>query len=285
MVINHKGPVVVNFDNTAGVPERDCDDLLALEYLRRRGAELPFVLTSFGNHKEAIVYEATKESFKELGYSLPIYRGVELGGLAEENEAAKILVKYSKEILDKNKKFYILSLGSTTNIAHALELGLEVKAVAGVVLMGGITSPLEFANRVMDELNFSCDYKSSNILFSSDLPLIFLTANELKKIPLDKSLTFQIVDSISDGDFAKRLKEWFEYHIEVYGDEIIIWDMITAMVLTFPEAFSLEKGTISSGDQVKKGFLYEGDKEVFYGRIINKDKLIEELKNIFTLEK
>lgn len=48
-------PIVVNFDNTAGISERDCDDLIALMYLIRKKADIPFVLTTFGNDTEKSV--------------------------------------------------------------------------------------------------------------------------------------------------------------------------------------------------------------------------------------
>ncbi len=148
--------VVFDCDNTFGVKDCDVDDGLALMYLLGcPEAKVHGITATYGNNRLDIVYNTSRNMLKEVGRKdIPVKLGGEKCG-AYESEAAD----YLAEMADKYAgALSILATGSLTNLRGAYEKDNHFfEKVKEIVVMGGITSPLVFEKKVMDELNFSCD--------------------------------------------------------------------------------------------------------------------------------
>ena len=156
--------IVFDCDNTFGVENCDVDDGLALLYLLGSSeARLHGVTAAYGNHKLETVYETTCGMLKDLGRTdIPVKRGGSEAG-DYKSEAAEFLVEMADRFCGE---LSVLATGSLTNLQGAYELDPRFfEKTKEIVLMGGITSPLIFSKKVMDELNFSCDpHASCNVL-------------------------------------------------------------------------------------------------------------------------
>ena len=112
--------------------------------------------------------------------------------------------------------------------------------------MGGITSPLIFSKKVMDELNFSCDpHASCNVLkYGKNVSVI--TGNNCLKVLFTKDEYKRELFTREEG-IAKYIRErtdyWFGYNEEDYGiGGFYNWDVTAAAYLMHPELFTDVKG-------------------------------------------
>ncbi len=148
--------IIFDCDNTFGVKDCDVDDGLALLYLLGCGeAKVHGITTTYGNNEVEVVYHTTKKMLKDLGrMEIPVKKGGSKKG-AYKSEAVDYLVDMANRYAGE---LSILATGSLTNLCGAYKKDSHFfEKVKEIVLMGGITSPLVFEKKVMNELNFSCD--------------------------------------------------------------------------------------------------------------------------------
>lgn len=241
--------VIVDFDNTINVRGCDIDDAFALFFLLSiKEIEVVGITTTFGNSFEDKTYESTIKMNSDLGIDIPVKKG----GLYSYDAA-----EFIKENLEK-EKISLLSLGATTNTMKALHLGMILNNLEEFVQMGGITSPLFFKGRVMDELNLSIDFLSSNYVLKSIKNPVIITGNNCieKKYMVKETPYFSKYMKYLDSHM-KRWKREFEIIYE--ESELVIWDAIAALYITNPEFFEIEKRKIKLGNNMMKGFLEEGN--------------------------
>lgn len=107
--------------------------------------------------------------------------------------------------------------------------------------MGGITKPLVFKKKIMDELNFSCDpHASCNVLkYGKNVSVI--TGNHCLKVLFTKEEYKKELFSRKEP-IARYIRErtdyWFGYNEEDYGIEgFYNWDVTAAVYLMHPELF------------------------------------------------
>lgn len=246
--------LIVDFDCAINIKGCDLDDAFALLYLlSRRDVDVVLVTTSFGNTTEDNVYIATKKMFRDLNINVPLLRG----GIDYDDAALKI-----KEIVNSIDDVSILSLGATTNTKKALEFGMNPKRVKSFIAMGGITDLLHFNGKIMNELNFSIDYKSSNYVFKNLDNLNIITGNNCM------AHRFLVEDDYKyESRFMKYLEDslyrWTGEFFKIYKErELVLWDVIAALYFTNPEFFNVNKRKIRLGENMKTGFLEEGSDTV-----------------------
>lgn len=248
--------IIVDFDNTLGVNERDVDDFIAFLYLMKAKADIVLVTTTFGNDTIEIVNEKTKMVFEDLKLDYELA----LGNEDASEKIVEIVNKYPNDIT-------ILTLGSTTNLAGALDLDPSIKSKVKMLSMGIITEKLLINNKVMDELNFSVDHKSSSKVLSQMEDITILTANNC----LDFYVTLREIDDIFEEEkyLRGKSKAWFDFHSKDYDiDYIIIWDLVAAVYFTNPEIFIDDKRKMSFTNP-QAGLLEED----MNGKIINMPKI------------
>lgn len=253
--------IVYDCDNTFGVTDCDVDDGLALIYLLGcEDANLHGITTTYGNNRLEVVLETTRRMLKELGREdIPVKRGGAKAG-EYESEASAYLV----EMADRYPgELSILATGSLTNVygAYCLDHHFFEK-VKEIVLMGGITSPLVFEKKVMDELNFSCDPQASFGVLTKGRNVSVITGNNCLKVLFTKE-EYKRELSARDRRIAKYILEgtdyYFGYNSGDYGiDGFYNWDVTAAVYLMHPELFTDRRKRFDfSQEDLKTGFLRE----------------------------
>ncbi|HBE86746.1 MAG TPA: nucleoside hydrolase, partial [Lachnoclostridium sp.] len=173
--------VVFDCDNTFGVKDCDVDDGLALMYLLGCPEAMVHGITAtYGNNRLDIVYNTCRTMLKDLGREdIPVKMGGERCG-AYKSEAAD----YLAEMADKYAgSLSILATGSLTNLRGAYERDNHFfEKVKDIVVMGGITSPLVFEKKVMNELNFSCDPFATWTVLTKGRNVSVITGNHCLKV-------------------------------------------------------------------------------------------------------
>lgn len=255
--------VIIDFDNTIGVTDCDVDDGLALLYLLGcENIELLGITTTYGNNRIDVVYPTTLQMLREIGREDII---VKKGGASKDepiSEASKYLVeitrKYPNEIT-------LLVTGSTTNLKGAyMEDNDFFSNVKELVFMGGITSPLVFKKKVMDELNLSCDPQATYLALTKGKKVTVITGNNCLKVLFSKE---EYVRELSkkENKMAEYILEktnyYFHYNDRDYGiDGFYNWDVTAAAYVAHPELFEdhIDEYGISMKD-LQSGFLRKQD--------------------------
>lgn len=244
--------IIFDCDNTFGVENCDVDDGLALLYLLGSSeARIHGVTVTYGNHKLKTVYETTCGMLKDLGRTdIPVKRG---GGRAGDykSEAAEYLAEMAARF---RGELSILATGSLTNLQGAYERDARFfENVKEIVLMGGITEPLVFSKKVMDELNFSCDPHASCNVLKYGRNVSVVTGNNCLKVLFTKDEYQRELFARPEG-IAKYIRErtdyWFGYNEEDYGiGGFYNWDVTAAVYLMHPELFTDFKGRFDFSEE------------------------------------
>ncbi len=248
--------IIIDCDNTFGVSGCDVDDGLAIIYsLAQKDVEVLGISTTFGNNNLEIVYPNTVSFMKNIGYShIPVFKGSK--DSFTDNEAAKFLV----EMANKYKsELSIVALGSLTNLYHAWQLDNDFyNKIKDISLMGGITEPLIINGKLLNELNFSCNWEASLNVLEYGRSIIIGTGNTC----LDGFFTRERFEKLNEGnDFEKWLYNeslyWFHREKDVFDNHgIYIWDILSAAALLNPDLFIMETQEISpDGESMMTGML------------------------------
>lgn len=278
--------LIIDCDNTFSVHGCDIDDGLAIIYtLAQKDVEVLGINTTFGNNKLDIVYPNTISFMKNIGYeNIPVLKG-SIDNY-QENEAARFLV----DMADKYEgNLSILALGSLTNIYHAWQLDNKFyEKIKDISLMGGITEPLIINNKVLNELNFSCNWEASLNVLEYGKSIIVGTGNTC----LDGFFTRERFETLKDGnDFEKWLyKEsqyWFDREKDVFDNHgIYIWDILSAAALLNPRLFTMESLEISPDEEsMKRGILLGNGKkrQVIIPKIKDVDQYMDHVYDQYKL--
>lgn len=251
--------IIYDCDNTFGIKDCDVDDGLALIYLLgSKEAELLGVSTTYGNNRTDVVFENTKRMLRDLGRTdIPLKKG----GLSKgdyNSEAADFLVETAQHF---KGELSILATGSMTNLGAAYKKDRNFfKNVKEIVMMGGITSPLVFEKKIMDELNLSCDPEASEDILINGKNVSVITGNNCTKVLFEKSEYRKILMD-SDKKIASYIlsetDSYFSYNDDCYGIKgFYNWDVTAAVYLMHPELFYDRIGSFNiKTDDLNTGFL------------------------------
>ncbi len=240
--------VLLDSDNTFGIPEHDVDDGLALLYLLGcEDVELLGITCTFGNADLEKVFRNTKRFVREIGRpGIPLFRG----GTPED--PASPAARFLAEAVVKNPgEVTLLAMGALTNLygAHLCEPAF-FEHVGRVVVMGGVTSPLVIGGQPMDELNFSSDPRAACAVLSSPAATTVITANlclqalfgdaEFRHLEENRHLPVY-------GYLLKALYPWRDTMEQVFGVRgFYNWDTTAAVYATAPFLFRGEKRRLTS---------------------------------------
>lgn len=278
--------IVFDCDNTFGVMNCDVDDGLALIYLLGcEEAIIHGITTTYGNNKLDVVYKNTKAMLSELGREdIVLKRGGCLAG-DYDNEASRYLVDMANQYPGE---LTVLATGSLTNLAGAYEMDPDFfEKLNAIVLMGGITTPLVFEKKTMDELNFSCDSQAAHRVLTYGKNVSVITGNNCLKVLFTKDeykeKLFQSKEKIASY-IVEKTDYWFGYNDEGYGiSGFYNWDVVAAVYCMHPELFvdRIENYKIEE-KKLRQGFLEKstvgnvrlnlpeiGDSDAFKNNIYN----------------
>lgn len=234
--------VIIDFDNTMGVPGCDVDDGLALLFLLGdEEAEVLGVCTTYGNSTIDVVHGNTVRLFAELGVEIPVYRGC-----ASPDGPATAASRYLADTIGRYPgEISLVATGSLTNLKRAARLSPAFPdRLEGVHLMGGITETLVIDGTVMDELNFSCDPEATACVLGASCTKVVATAQSC------------LPSYFTRDDFIRRCGEdswlyrtcgyWFDDMERAgYGQGFVCWDVVTAATVTHPELFEWDTADVT----------------------------------------
>lgn len=137
----------------------------------------------------------------------------------------------------------LVSLGATTDLAAAERLAPGTLArYESVCLMGGVTKPLVFGGRIMDELNLSVDARATyEVLAStrSGAHLRIADAHDCLPLTFDAPeflLRLARADMPGAGLLRRLCAPWFEKAHADWGIQGFVgWDVLAAVAAATPE--------------------------------------------------
>lgn len=263
--------IIFDCDNTMGIENRDIDDGLALIYLLNNPeVELLAITCTYGNDTLENVFNKTVELCEKLQIKTPVLNGIGnyqmtdyVGGkfINKQSHSKNKAAEYIVEMVNKfPNEISILATGSLQNIYNAWELDNSLpKKIVEIVVMGGITAPLYFNRKIMNELNFSIFSKGAKCLIDNFTNLSILTGNNCMEVKFTND-DLKRVESLSEmkNRFVfEKLKKWMDEFKTMYNfDSIVLWDVIAAIFLTNPELFENNMLSINSTEEdLKSGKL------------------------------
>ena len=235
--------VIIDFDNTMGVPGKDTDDGLALLYLLGcPGARIIGVCTTFGNSTIDVVHDNTVKMFSEMGLDVPLYKGA-ASPEDPQSDASRFLARTAA---DHPGKVNLIAIGSLTNLRGACELDSSFyDNLASVTIMGGYTQSLPFNGFFIDELNTSCDPDATYGLIAasnvgrpdeSGCPVSAATAQICMPAAFSRA---SFDDAFGTGSWVVRTcSSWFRNMEEHFNwPHAVCWDVVATAMLMQPELF------------------------------------------------
>ena len=277
--------IVLDSDDTMGMRGCDVDDGLALLYVvghavrtgRARDALVAGVCSSYGNNTLEAVHANTRRVLDDLGLPVPLLRGAERAPSAAAwgddrnvivadrlrreamaqaaghdahagcgaSEAARFIVRAARE---RPGRLSLAVTGSTTNLGDALALDPDaLTRYRQVVFMGGITETLVVGNRIMDELNLSCDPQATLAAFDAanrGARIVVVTANNCLPAHFtmeDFERCLLLPGRPGGGYLMRTCAYWFDDMKRAYGMEgFCCWDVLVVMYLLKPQLFDVE---------------------------------------------
>lgn len=240
--------------------------------------------SSYGNNTLDAVHENTQRILRDLKLDLPLYQGAKQAGMCVPqsiDEREKLIVAdklrvQQKQSLQQNtnsastleiaaapeaseaarfiaragaNKPGMLSLavtGSATNIGQAL--ALDAHALSNyreVVFMGGITETLVVGDRIMNELNLSCDAQATLAAFkAANANIVVITANNCLPAHFtieDFEQELGLPDRPGGGYLMRTCAYWFDDMRQAYGiDGFCCWDMLVPLFILNPQLFDAQ---------------------------------------------
>ena len=240
-------PLILDCDNTFGIPGCDVDDALALLYLLGRPeVRLLGVTCSYGNSTQEAVYRATRELTARWGLSaLPVLRGAD-GPAKPGSDAAEFLAEMSRRY---EGSLRIVATGAMTNLlgAETADPGFFSRTAA-FSLMGGVTEPLRVGGRPMKELNFSCDGAAAYAVLSQGRNIRLAAAQNCLASFFPKASLRELRQCAAPACRAlvPSLEDWIGVYERDWGlSGFVCWDVMAAAQLLQPALFELRKETVS----------------------------------------
>lgn len=244
--------IIIDFDNTMGVPNYDIDDGIALLALLGNPelARIEGLCTTYGNSTIETVTQNTQRMLSELGLDIPVHQGaagmhpsrrdpLEPAPAASDphgNDAARYL---AQAVADEPGQICILATGSLTNLRHAAAIDPNFFSnAASVDVMGGIERTLVINNRILHELNLSCDPAATAQVLCAACPVSIATSQRCLPCTVTRSDFVRAFGR--DSWLARACDPWFDACAYVSGNEsegTVLWDVVAALHLVKPELF------------------------------------------------
>lgn len=256
-------PVILDCDNTMGVPGCDVDDGMALLYLLGcPEVRLLGVTCAYGNSTQDTVYENTVRLLKLWGRSdIPVWKGAESAEDRESNDASVFLRTQAEKYAGK---LIVIATGFMSNLkgAESLKKGFyqEVNCFS---LMGGITEPLLVGGEPMAELNLSCDPQASLQIVRNGSDVRIATAqNSLHSFIAEEEFRKTLAEHPGQlADFlSHELDYWFQFYHENYGlGGFVCWDVMAAAQALHPEYFLMKREKLHPTEESLRSGMLKGD--------------------------
>jgi len=261
--------VIVDCDNTMGLPDWEIDDGLVIFYLLgREDVDLLGITNTFGNGSLKDVELYTKKLLTDIRRSdIPRFTGepfmnqnpklaldIRKGGdrYADELEPQSFPSEAAVFLSDSVNKYpgeiSILALGPVGNLFDAWKIDPDFfKKTKEIVLMGGYTGDLYVGDVNCRELNLSCNPVAANRILRAECPVVVFNGHICLQAPFH-------ADDISrleywPEDRLKLVTDWlgaFAGHFKGLGEAAFyLWDLLPAVYISYPELFDLKSVAIN----------------------------------------
>lgn len=289
---SQKSKVIIDCDNTMGLPNWEVDDGLVILYLLGRDdIEITGITNTFGNGSLKDVVFYTEKLLKDIKRTdIPRYTGepfmnqnpklmldIREGGRYEgelpsqpfPSEAASFLVesvnKYPGEIS-------ILALGPVGNLYDAWKLDNDFfTKTKEIVLMGGYTGELFIGDVSCRELNLSCNPAAANRILRAECPVVVFNGHICLQAPFEESDMKRI--EYWPEDRKKIILDWLKtfsnYFKGMNKPVFYLWDLLPAVYISHPELFDLKNALINPSEETMiEGMLNPEEEESSVGIIM-----------------
>jgi inosine-uridine nucleoside N-ribohydrolase len=239
--------IILDFDNTMGLPKHEIDDGLTLLYLLGRAdIEILGITTTFGNGSLEEVMTATRELMAFTGKQIPVYEGEATRGQGE-TAAARFL---ATTVAANPDNVTILAIGPLGNLGTASKIDPDFFAhCREIVCMGGMVEPMRLGWRDIGELNLSANPEASwTVLHNTECPVTVMNAH----VCLDA--TFGYVDMLRVMYMPKHVRQAILKWLFIFGTyygvfKFYLWDLLPALYVSHPELFTIETYSCESSLQ------------------------------------
>jgi inosine-uridine nucleoside N-ribohydrolase len=248
--------IILDCDNTMGIPFKEVDDGLTILYLLGvPEIDLLGITTTFGNGTIDQVYTQTLKLSKQLGLDLPVLKGEGARHQSPDTPAAHFMVemvnKYPHQIT-------LLATGPLGNLnaAHKLDPGFFSK-VKRIAAMGGYLKPLKLGYRNLAELNLSANPQAALAVLNAPCPLTLFPGRTCLDAP------YRLRDIITATYWPASLKWTMTLWLLGFGlycgvRQFYLWDLLPAVYLTHPHLFRTRALSIGSTlTDLEKGMLID----------------------------
>lgn len=229
--------VLLDCDNTLGIPRREIDDGLLIMYLLGHPQlELVGITTTAGNGTIEEVETRTRELLARLGRSdIPVVRGAARAG-DWDTPAASFIAQSAADEARVGRRLDLLATGPLGNVYGAMRHGLSWDSVAGVYAMGGYLGRLRFLRREVRELNLSFDARASYEVIRSAPNLTLMSAQICLQARFGPLLMLR---SLRYPAWLRRpFWQWYAAFCWYLGTAgFYLWDLLPAWFITDPLRF------------------------------------------------
>jgi inosine-uridine nucleoside N-ribohydrolase len=242
--------VLFDCDNTLGLEEKDVDDALAfLFFLGRKDIKIMGVTSVFGNSNIEDTFSTTEKMLKDFNLKdqIPHFKGAAEAG-DYDTAAAEFLAETAAENKDE---ITLIAVGSMSNLYGAWKIDNDFfKNLKEVIVMGGITGPLQIGDEIIPELNFSCDPEAAEKVLKADVPVAVMSGNLCLAARFGEK-SWRRVNRSKNKPVRAYIKEniegWYNYSSELIGlSGFYMWDVVAAVYMISPEIFPYNKRKIVS---------------------------------------
>lgn len=236
--------VILDCDNTMGLPWHEVDDGLALLYLLGKSEiDLLGVTTTFGNGSLKQVLHHTVNLMADLGSDLDVYEGEDRKSKGKETPAARYLVEQAKKW---GKDLTIIATGPLGNLAVAGRLDPSFfTRIKQIICMGGKVQQLKIGWRDLFELNFSANPQAAYTVLTAPCELTLMSSHVCTQASLDRHSIDQL--TFWSPSFRCMLKRWLLAFGAYCGTNVFyLWDLFPVVYMTNPEIFEVASVHLAS---------------------------------------
>ncbi len=274
-----KQKVVIDCDNTYGIPGKPIDDGQAILYLMgSENIDILGITTTFGNSSIEDVYPATKWLVAHsIQPEIPVLKGScsSEDGLTEASE-------FLAEITAVNPgEINLIAIGTMGNPFQA---NLKDPGFYGnlkqIICMGGYMYPLPVRGwNNISELNLSRNYKAAQSILNAECPVTLFNAHICFQAPfgLEELAPFMGFDRKQYYIMKEYLLKSIE---ELTEPKDYLWDLLPALYVSRPSLFHHNPVCINTGpEEMKTGTLAFSEK----GAVINMPDYITDIDTFYNM--